>query len=173
MKRSLALSLAVTLHVAAHAQMSPDSPLVQALRNGRASTALPESRGAQLVAQKIQQQTKSQGDLTVAFVRISRFSSQPRCGRVGYALFQASSNTYWPQFGGQMNVCDDGTPPLRSCKGSTALVAAESQCSDGTFPVDTPEIKAAIAKAVEGGSMTGEQFKAQFAPRPKKGGVTK
>lgn len=173
MKRSTILLLAVTLQVSAQAQMSPDSPLVQALRNGHASTALPESQGAQLVAQKIQQQSKSQGDVTVAFVRIARFTSQPRCGRVGYALFQASSNTYWPQFGGQMNVCDDGAPPLRSCKGSTALVPAESQCTDGTFPVDTPEIKAAIAKAVEGGSMTGEQFKAQFTPRPQKSEVAK
>jgi hypothetical protein len=173
MNRSIPLLLAVMLHMSAHAQMSPDSPLVQALHNGRATTALPESQGAQLVAQKIQQQTKSQGDVTVAFVRVARFTSQPRCGRVGYALFQASSNTYWPQFGGQMNVCDDGTPPLRSCKGSTTLVPAESQCSDGTFPVDTPEIKAAIAKAVEGGSMTGEQFKAQFKPRPQQGEVAK
>lgn len=173
MKRPLALSLAVTLSVAANAQLSPDSPIVQALHNGRASAALPESQGAQLVAQKIQQQTKSNGEVTVAFVRIARFVSQPQCGRVGYALFQASSNTYWPQFGAQMNVCDDGTPPLRSCKGSTALVAAEAQCSDGTFPVDTPEINAAIAKAVDGGSMTEEQFKAQHDPRPKKSGMPK
>jgi len=173
MKRFPTLLLAVSSHAAAHAQMSPDNPLVLALRNGRASTAIPDSRDVKLVAQKIQQQTRSQGEVTVAFVRISRFTSQPRCGRVGYALYQASSNTYWPQFGGQLNVCDDGTPPLRFCKGSIALVPAESQCNDGTFPVDTPEIKAAITKAAAGGTQAGEQFKAQFNPQPKSEGVSK
>jgi len=173
MMRSLLVSVAATFSLTASAQMSPDSPMVLALRVGRASTALPESQGAQLIAQRIQRQTGSQGAVTVEYVRIARFVSQPRCGRVGYALYQKSSNTYWAQFGGQLNICDDGAPPLRTCKGAAELVRPDTQCVDGSFPVDTPEITAAIAKAVAGGSMTGEQFKARFAPKPKKDGGTK
>lgn len=171
--RSLFVLLSATFSLTASAQMSPDSPMVLALRDGRTRTALPESQGAQLVAQRIQRQTGSQGTVTVEFVRIARFVSQPRCGRVGYALYQESSNTYWPQFGGQLNICDDGAPPLRTCKGSAELVRPESQCGDGSFPVDTPEITAAIATAVAGGSMTGEQFKSKFAPKAKMNGVVK
>ncbi|WP_371765504.1 hypothetical protein [Massilia sp.] len=173
MMRSLLAFAVVTFSVTASAQMSPDSPMVLALRDGRASTALPESQGAHLVAQRIQRQTGSQDAVTIEYVRITRFVSQPRCGRVGYTLYQKSSNTYWAQFGGQLNICDDGAPPLRACKGSAELVRADSQCADGSFPVDTPEITASIAKAVAGGSMTGEQFKARFAPKPKKDGGTK
>jgi hypothetical protein len=168
MTRTFTWLLALLLPTAAYAQISPDSPLVQALREGRATAPLPESGGAQLVARKIREKTGSPGEVTVEFVRIVRFETQPRCGRVGYGLYQKSSNTFWGQFGGQMNICDDGAPPQRQCKGQPELVAANTQCQDGSQPVDTAELNTAIAKAVAGGSLTGAQFKAQFDAQLKK-----
>lgn len=169
MTRTLTGLLALLLPVFACAQLSPDSPMAQALREGRATAPLPESQGAQLVGQKIKEKTGSAGDVTVEFVRITRFTSQAHCGRVGYALYQKASNTYWGQFGGQMNICDDGTPPLRQCAGVPGLVAPDAKCQDGSAPTDTPEVKAAIAGAVAGGSVTVEQFKAQYDAQRKKG----
>jgi len=168
MMRSLTWVFAVLLPVSAAAQMAPDSPPVVSLSEGRASTALPGSQGAQLVARKIKERTGSQGNITVEFVRIVRFTEQPRCGRVGYTLYQKSSNTAWGQFGGQLNVCEDGGPPLRLCKGSAVLVPANAQCEDGSWPAETAEVLAAMARAVADGSLTGEQFKAKFGGRPKK-----
>ncbi|MFC5513548.1 hypothetical protein ACFPOU_20830 [Massilia jejuensis] len=173
MMRSLTWVFAVLLPVSAAAQMAPDSPPVVSLKEGRASTALPGSQGAQLVARKIKERTGSQGDITVEFVRIVRFTEQPRCGRVGYTLYQKSSNTAWGQFGGQLNVCEDGGPPLRLCKGSAVLVPANAQCKDGSWPAETLEVQAAMARAVADGSLTGEQFKAKFGGRPKKGEAKK
>jgi hypothetical protein len=114
--------------------------------------------------------TGSADVITVEFVRIARFASQPRCGRVGYGLYQKSSNTFWGQLGGQMNICDDGAPPRRQCPGTPVLVAAEMPCADGSRPVDTPEIRTAIARAVAGGSLGMDQVRARPDARPGKDG---
>jgi hypothetical protein len=68
-----------------------------------------------------------------------------------------------------MIFCDDGTPPRRQCAGMPGLVAPDAKCQDGSAPSDTSEVKAAIAKAVAGGSDTAEQFKAQYDAQRKKG----
>ena len=171
MRRTLMSLSALLLPAVVHAQMAVGSPMVRALRDGHASAPLPESKGAQLVAQKIREQTGSAGDVTVEFVRIVHFETQPRCGRVGYGLYQHSSRTFWGQFGGQMNICEDGAPPQRLCKGQPALVAPDTLCQDGSRPIVVPEVQAAIARAVASGSMTGEPFKAWFeAQHPKRGG---
>jgi hypothetical protein len=168
MNRVLPWLFALVVPVAATAQISPDSPLVQALRDGHASAPLPVSAGAQTVAQKIKAKTGSPGEVTVEFYRIAHFASQTRCGRVAYGLYQRSSNTFWGQFGGQMNICDDGTPPQRECKGTKELVSADVQCQDGSTPVDTAEVKAAIAKALASGSMSAKQAAALFDAQVKK-----
>jgi hypothetical protein len=168
MKRYLPWLFALVIPSASNAQISPDSPLVQALRDGHASAPLPDSAGAQTVAQKIKGKTGSPGDVTVEYYRTARFVSQPRCGRVAFGLYQRSSNTVWRQFGGQMNICEDGTPPQRECKGTKILVSADIQCPDGSTPVDTTEVKAAIGKALAGGSMTAKQAAALFDAQVKK-----
>jgi hypothetical protein len=162
MIRFVAWALAALLPAAASAQMSPDSPMVQALREGRASAPVPQSEGAQLIVRKIKEASDSQGEVSIEFFRITRFVSQATCGRVGYGLYQQSSNTFWGQFGGQMNICDDGTAPQRECKGQPGLVLPDAKCEDGSVPIDTAEVKAAIEKAVADGSMTAEQFKVKF-----------
>jgi len=167
------LLFAVLFPTAVVAQISPDSPMVQALRDGRASVPAPESQGAQVIVEKIKHKTGSQGEVTVEFVRIEAFTSQPKCGRVGYAFYQKSSNTFWGQFGGQLNICDDGSPPERECPGQAKLVAATARCADGSMARDTPEVKAALARAVAGGSLTEAQFKPKFEAYLKKGVVKK
>jgi hypothetical protein len=171
MKCKFLLAFFLALPGLATGQMSVESPMVRALRDGTANAPLPESQLAQSIAQRIKAKTGSQGDVTVEAVRIERFVSQPACGRVAYGFFQQSSKTFWGQFGGQLNVCDDGTAPLRQCKGS--LVPADMQCKDGTMPRDTPEIEASIKKAIIGGSLTAEQFNARHAAELKKQGAKK
>lgn len=153
--------LVLLLPAAAGAQMAPDSPMVRALRDGRASAPLPPSPRVDLVVRKIREASGSQGDVTLEAVRIARFTAQPTCGRVAYGLYQKSSNTFWGQFGGQLNICEDGAPPQRMCKGVQGLVPASSSCPDGSAPVDTPEVGAALARAAAGGSLTLEQFRAR------------
>ena len=46
------LLFAVLFPTAVVAQISPDSPMVQALRDGRASVPAPESQGAQVIVEK-------------------------------------------------------------------------------------------------------------------------
>jgi hypothetical protein len=168
MNRFLPWLFALAVPTGATAQILPDSPLVQALRDGHASAPLPDSAGAQTVAQKIQDKTGSPGEVTVEFYRVIRFTSQTRCGRVAYGLYQRSSNTYWGQFGGQMNICDDGASPQRECKGTRALILAGAQCEDGSTPVDTAEVTAAIGKALAGRSRTAKQAAALFDAQVKK-----
>jgi hypothetical protein len=162
--------LALLLPMAASAQIAPDSPLVQALREGRATAPLPPSQHTERVVRHIREASGSQGDITVEFVRVARFVAQPKCGRVGYGLYQKSSNTFWGQFGGQVNICEDGTPPQRECKGTPGLVAPDASCPDGTAPVDTAEVKAAIAHALAGGGLTAEQFRARYQAARKTSG---
>jgi len=170
MMRLVAWLLAL-LPAVAHAQVAPDSPMVRALREGRAAAPLPGSRGARLVARKIMEQTGSADEVTVEFLRVARFDAQPHCGRVAFGLYQRSSNTVWGQFGGQMNICEDGTPPRRQCTGQPGLVAADTLCQDGSYPTETAEIKAAIAKAVADASHTGEPVGARSdAQRTARGG---
>jgi len=173
MRRVFLPMFALLLPAAAGAQMAPDSPMVQALRDGHASAPLPPSPRVDLVVQKIREVSGSQGDVTLEVTRIARFTAQPKCGRVAYGLYQKSSNTFWGQFGGQLNICEDGTPPQRMCKGVQGLVPAESSCPDGSTPVDTPEVSAALAQAAASGSLTLEQFRARSKDALKTGGSRK
>jgi hypothetical protein len=162
MKR-LVYAIALLWPIAALAQISPDAPMARALRDGRASALLPDGKAMDAAVEFIRAHTGSKGDVTIEFFRMNHFDSQNTCGRVAFGLYQASTKTFWGQFGGQLNVCEDGSPPLRECKGMRGLVRPDAQCPDGTAPVDTAEIKAAISKALAGGSMSAAQFKALWA----------
>jgi len=91
--------------------------------------------------------------------RVVRFTQQSRCGRVRFALAQPASKKVWPAFGGQMNVCEDGQPPLRTCpEHQSVLVPATSVCATGKPPVDTEEVAAAIRAATNAGAITHDQM---------------
>lgn len=169
MKHPSVFLLAALLPITTQAQMRADSPPVTALVEGHVSAALPPSNIAAMVASEIQRRTSSGGEITVEFFRIVRFQSQPHCGRVAYALFQQSSQSYWPQLGGQINVCDNGSPPLRICPGSPVLVGASTRCLDGSMPVDTDEIKSAIASGTNARAIASAPTRPPSFAQPTKG----
>ena len=134
-------------------------PFLAALKSGVAYGVLPSNRYTEDVARRIQAKTGSNGEITVSAVRVLRFSEQPNCGRVSFGLYQESTKTFWGQFGGQINICEDGSPPLRMCKQSPSrLVAVDATCADNSRPIDTPEVESAINDAVAKGGLTGTQI---------------
>lgn len=144
--------------VFAWGQFADDNPLVVALIKGVAKAPMPNDPYFASASKEIQKQTRSPGEVSMIAERLSWFRSQPTCGRVAFALYQASTNTSWGQLGGQLNICKDGTPPLRACRTRPdRLVLPDATCPDGAAPEDTLEVKQAIAKAVQNGGLTVEK----------------
>ena len=161
MKRLLVASAIALTFMNANAQQAP-GPFAEALVKGHASAPLPNLPDTKRVIELLQKQTKSDGAITAEFWRITKFKSQPNCGRVGMIVVQKSTNTNWPQMVAEMNTCADGTPPLRQCKGQKELVSAETTCADGSPAVDTPEVAQAIAKSQADGGLTATQVREQM-----------
>lgn len=137
---------------------SPKSVLTDAVTSGSASAPLDDNGQYAAVIAAVKKKTGSDGPLMIYASRILTFKQQPRCGRVAYVIGQPSANLAWPDMGGQLNICDNGDPPLRMCKGEPdTLVLSNSQCADRSAPVDTPEVAAAIQAALAAGSMSPEQ----------------
>lgn len=125
-----------------------------ALKSGTAQTRLPYKAPLDQLTLKLQQMTHDAGPILVKAERVRYFQQQSHCGRVRFILFQPSSNTAWPELGGQLNICEDGSPPWRICKSNPMrLVLHTERCSDGSAPVDTPEVEQAIKEAVASGSV--------------------
>ena len=162
MKRLLLATTIALVFANVHAQQAP-GPFAEALVKGHASAPLPNLPDTKRVIELLQKQTKSDGAITAEFWRITKFKSQPNCGRVGMIVVQKSTNTNFPQMVAEMNTCADGTPPLRQCKGQKELVSAETTCADGSPSVDTPEVAAAIAKSQADGGFTAEQVREQIS----------
>lgn len=125
---------------------------VQALVNGRAESAMPNSKAISPQIIALQKITNNKGPITLLGQRVKRFSQQQRCGRVLFIPYQAASNTAWPQLGGQLNVCEDGLPPWQMCGNDPHLVPPGHKCKDGTLAHNTQEVEAAIQEAIAAGS---------------------
>src|ERR1019366_3656262 len=115
---------------------SPLNVFAAALVDGYAATPAPlRSPAAARVLESLQAQSGSKEPISLVAQRVVRFTQQSRCGRVRFALAQPVSKKVWPAFGGQMNVCKDGQPPLRTCpEHQTVLVPATSVCASGKPP---------------------------------------
>lgn len=125
-----------------------------ALKQGKAETRLPYKAPLDKLTLQLQQMTRDAGPIMVKAERIKYFQQQTHCGRVRFILYQPSSNTAWPELGGQLNICEDGAPPWRICKSNPMrLVLHTERCADGTLPIDTPEVAQSILEAVAAGSM--------------------
>ena len=134
-------------------------PLIAALQDGVAYGALPQGAYMDMVAKKIKAATGSQGEISLIVVRMLKFKQQATCGRISFAPYQESTKTYWGQVGGQINICQDGSPPLRACKNApSVLVPLDATCADNSRPVDTKEVADAINDAVAKGGLTGEEI---------------
>lgn len=161
---SAAASIAVLFAVAtaAHAQLADDNVFVRAVVEGAASAPLSNGPESQSARQAVKRRTGSDAPLYIEARRIVRFAQQPSCGRVVFAISQPATHTAWQDMGGQLNICSDGEPPMRACRGAPGkLVPAEAACADGTRPVDTAEVSAAIQDAIRGGSLAPETLHAQ------------
>ncbi|CAE6842273.1 hypothetical protein [Paraburkholderia aspalathi] len=150
---------------------SPKSVLTQAFVEGKANAALDANGQFAAPIAAVKKRTGNDGAVMIYAARILTFKEQPRCGRVAYVIAQPSAHLAWPDMGGQLNICEDGQPPLRTCAGHPdRLVLANSLCPDRSAPVDTAEVAAAIQAAVAGGSMTPED--ASKMVRAQHGGAT-
>ena len=175
----LSITLSCVLLCATASAQSAGSPaptlnaFVEALITGRGQSPFPQSPAFAPVRQALHRQTGDEGPIVVDTARVARFASQPRCGRVAYVVAQPSSHTVWSNLGGQLNLCEDGLPPLRQCHGQPGtLVPPASRCTDGSPPEDTPEVAAAIRASVERGGLTAEEVRRHLrAPTATASGV--
>ena len=134
--------------------------IVRALVDGRASEPLPDLPLLRKAIAAMQQQAGDSGPIVVQAMRLQRFVQQAHCGRVVFGMSQPSSHKAWPGLGGELNICEDGLPPLRVCKDRpNALVPPNSTCHDGAAPQDTVEVASAISAALNRGGLTVEQAK--------------
>jgi hypothetical protein len=146
--------------VLAHAQSdSLNGVFAQALVDGHARAPILQAKTNQEVAMLsfIQRQTHDNGPVFIEATRLFRFKQQAHCGRVKFIYIQPGSKTTLP-FGGQMNVCDDGSPPWKVCKNNLKqLVPPQARCADKSIPQDTPEVAAAIKGALLEGELSQDQ----------------
>jgi hypothetical protein len=143
---------------------------IDALNNGTASVEILDTPNlAKMVAEL--NKTRSDGPLVMVAQRITRFENQPRCGRVAFIITQPSSNSAWPQMGGQLNICQDGLPPWQICANDPSVfVPPGHQCRDGSSPINTAEVQHSIDAAVASGSFSPE---APIAPKSEIKGISK
>ncbi|WP_175816904.1 hypothetical protein [Burkholderia diffusa] len=153
---SAALCLSLFISAAANAVSidGPQSVLTLALANGSASAPLDAHGQYAQAISAIQTRTGDHGPVVILARRVAAFKEQSRCGRVAYIVAQPTSHIAWTDMGGELNICDDGNPPLRMCKAQAGkLVLPDSVCPDGAAPVDTPEVSAAISSAISAGGL--------------------
>ena len=131
---------------------------VEALLNKTASRPLESFPAILSTIKEIQASTGNTSPLEIRAQLLQRFTQQPNCGRIVFAVAQPASRTVWPQIGGQINICEDGLPPLRACPDKPAiLVPPNAKCSNGRLAQDTPEVAKVIESALKSGNITSEQ----------------
>jgi hypothetical protein len=157
--KTIAACLAVSV---ASAFGMPTSPFTEALINGESQTPLPDDKNFAALTELIQKKTGDAGQVMIKAVRILKFKTQPNCGRIAFIVTQPSKNIAWTNLGGQLNICNDGQPPLRECKESPGVLYQPGhKCPNGQTAAETEEVAAATAKAIQNGGLTHAQAKAQ------------
>ena len=175
MKLPIALSciLLCTTASAQSAGAPASNAFVEALVTGHGHSPFPEGPAFASVLAALHRQTGDAGLIVVNAERVARFASQPHCGRVAYVVAQPSSHAVWSNLGGQLNLCEDGLPPLRQCHGRPGtLVPPTRRCADGSTPEDTPEVAAAIRASFERGYISADEARQRLhAPAPTASGA--
>ena len=134
------------------------SVFIEALVNKTSSRPIESFPAIQATVKEIQASTGNPSPLEIRAQLLQRFVQQPNCGRIVFAVAQPASRTIWPQIGGQLNICEDGLPPLRVCPDRPAtLVPPDAKCANGRLAQDTPEVAKAIDAALRSGNITSEQ----------------
>lgn len=155
--------------VSVMSQDMPTSVFTDALTKGKASVELPNDQQFAPLVQAIRGRTGSNGQIMVFAKLVTRFKDQPSCGRVAFLVAQPSVNMAWDDLGGQLNICLDGLPPKKMCKSHPGeLYPFGATCPDGTPAQDTPEVDAAIKRALATGGLSNDQVKAKAAKATQK-----
>lgn len=135
-----------------------ESVFIGALREGYAQMPLESSPSTATMIEAAHKQSGSTAPLFIKAYRIEKFINQPTCGRVGFVLTQPATGKIWPKVGGEFNICEDGTAPLRMCAGEHGqLKPPDAVCANGQPPVDTAEVSAAIRRSIARGGLSGAQ----------------
>lgn len=147
----------------------PANLFVQALSDGAAAMPLPDQPELRDFRTRLEQQLGSQAPLELRAMRILRFKQQPSCGRVAFGLWQPQTRRVVAAVAGQLNICEDGRPPLQECPAKPGtLVPAGSTCLDPSgqrhAAQDTAEVRQAIQGAVAQGGLSVEQIRATRKP---------
>jgi hypothetical protein len=126
---------------------------------------LPERPEFREVRLQIEKLLGSQAQLELRSMRTLRFRQQPRCGRVAFGLWQPETRRVVAAIAGQLNICEDGRPPLQECAANLGtLVPAGAICTDATGQrqpaQDTVEVRQAIQSAIAQGGMSIDQIRA-------------
>ena len=144
------------------AQGLPASIFTEALTNGESTEPLPDDKNFGPLIKALKNNTGNTGPIVVKAMRIMKFEQQSNCGRIVFMIMQPASKTGWNDLGGQLNICEDGGPPLRMCKSHPgALYPFNTKCPDGTQSTDTAEVELAIKKALSTGGLSYEQVRAK------------
>lgn len=155
---ALAVLIPVALPTWCFAAEPPSSVFSTAVVNGEASATIPDDGEFSSAVRIVKSKTGDPGPVVIFAKRLVKFEQQPLCARVGFVIGQPTSKVFYSDMGGQLNICADGEPPQRMCKSQPAkLVAANTSCPDGSMPVDTPEVAAAITAALSAGSLSPQQ----------------
>jgi hypothetical protein len=146
----------------AEGQTIAPNVFADALINGSATAPIPPRPGQfSTILARLQATSGSSEPVSIIAARVTKFIQQPHCGRVQFVFGQPRANVIFKSFAGQMNVCEDGQPPLRVCPDRpSVLVPASASCPNGRPPVDTDEVATAIRDA---GGMTQEQMMRSWA----------
>lgn len=140
----------------------------EALINGKAHSSLPDQSELQAIERYLQEQTHITAPLIIEARLVKRFQQQPQCGRIAFLIVQPGSQSAWPELGGQLNICEDGTPPLQVCANKPdVLISPSERCSDNSKPQDTLEVKEAIRIALDEGGLNQEQIKNRLSKKDK------
>lgn len=166
LKRLIAWTLLSSIATLANAAPDPnDSIFAKALSTGQAQAPIPPNVIDPSIIERLQRSTGSDTPLALQVMRVERFTQQSRCGRVRFVIMQPATKIFWRDLGGELNICDDNSPPWQVCQDNPKLlVPPNGNCKDGSKPTDTPEVKAAISAALTRGGLTRDQVKQQLKP---------
>jgi hypothetical protein len=158
MIKKLMIIGAIFISANSHAENIPNSNVfVQALINSEATAPVPKQQQFEQAIQSLQAQTQDTGPILIQAKRLLRFKEQVQCGRIKFWFIQPSSGKSWPM-GGQLNICENGQPPLRMCKDKPGfLISPNGHCPDRSEPQDTLEVAQAIKDALAKGDLSQEQ----------------
>ena len=163
-KKLLLSMLLVLIYTFAIADEIPGASIfVEALVNGSATMPLEDQPELKNLTSQLMRATKSDSPVQINAFLKKRFTQQKHCGRI--VFFISQNGKWWRQLGGQLNICEDGLPPWKTCD-DKKLVPFGEMCPNGAPPHNTAEIQAAISEALDQGGLSYQTVRSQLSAKP-------